>query len=91
MQRPVYMDRREAGGVGELGLRDRQLVSLPVHQAKAVIAGLSSSETGVAGTSYASLLFFHVIDGVETIDSEGTVLANVDEARAKAIVLSGAY
>ena len=34
--------------------------------------------------------FFHVIDGVETIDSEGTVLANVDEARAAAIVLSGA-
>jgi len=34
--------------------------------------------------------FFHVIDGVETIDNEGTVLANVDEARAEAIVLSGA-
>jgi len=31
-----------------------------------------------------------VIDGVETIDNEGTVLANVDEARAEAIVLSGA-
>ena len=27
---------------------------------------------------------------IETIDSEGTVLANVDEARAEAIVLSGA-
>jgi len=34
--------------------------------------------------------FFHVIDGVETIDTEGTVLANVEEARAEAIVLSGA-
>src|SRR5215207_9148443 len=34
--------------------------------------------------------FFHVIDGIETIDSEGTVLANVEEARAEAIVLSGA-
>src|SRR5215212_932431 len=34
--------------------------------------------------------FFHVVDGVETIDSEGTVLANVEEARAEAIVLSGA-
>src|SRR4051812_30078258 len=29
LQRPVYMDCREAGGIGELGLRDRQLVSLP--------------------------------------------------------------
>ena len=27
--------------------------------------------------------FFHVIDGVETIDNEGTVLANLDEARAQ--------
>ena len=27
------MDCREAGSVGELGLRDRQLVSLPAHQA----------------------------------------------------------
>ena len=27
------MDRRQAGRVAELGLRDRQLVSLPVHQA----------------------------------------------------------
>ena len=34
--------------------------------------------------------FFHVIDGVETIDNEGTVLAIVDEARAEAIVLSSA-
>src|SRR5215203_5835601 len=34
--------------------------------------------------------FFHVTDGIETIDSEGTVLANVEEARAEAIVLSGA-
>ncbi|MFL5196797.1 MAG: DUF6894 family protein [Microvirga sp.] len=34
--------------------------------------------------------FFHVIDGIETIDSEGTVLADVEEARAEAIVLSGA-
>jgi hypothetical protein len=33
--------------------------------------------------------FFHVIDGIETIDSEGTVLENVEEARAEAIVLSG--
>ena len=29
LQRSVYMDCREAGGVGELSLRDRQLVSLP--------------------------------------------------------------
>jgi len=34
--------------------------------------------------------FFHVTDGVETIDTEGTVLANLEEARAEAIVLSGA-
>ena len=34
--------------------------------------------------------FFHVVDGVESIDAEGTVLVNVDEARAEAIVLSGA-
>jgi len=34
--------------------------------------------------------FFHVIDGVETIDNEGTVLAIADEARAEAIVLSSA-
>src|SRR5215204_3948983 len=33
LQRSIYMDCREAGGVGELGLRDRQLVSLPLHQA----------------------------------------------------------
>jgi hypothetical protein len=34
--------------------------------------------------------FFHVIDGVETIDREGTVLRSVEEARVEAIVLSGA-
>jgi hypothetical protein len=33
LQRSVYVDCREAGGVAELGLRDRQLVSLPAHQA----------------------------------------------------------
>ena len=33
--------------------------------------------------------FFHVIDGKEIIDNEGTVLAGVDEARAEAIVVSG--
>src|SRR5215207_8878970 len=33
LQRSVYMDCREAGGVAELALRDRQLVSLPIHQA----------------------------------------------------------
>ena len=32
LQRSVYMDRRQAGGIAELGLRDRQLVSLPVHK-----------------------------------------------------------
>ena len=34
--------------------------------------------------------FFHVIDGKELPDNVGTVLANVDEVRAEAIVLSGA-
>ena len=34
--------------------------------------------------------FFHVTDGVETRDTEGTVLRDVDAARAEAIVLSGA-
>jgi hypothetical protein len=34
--------------------------------------------------------FFHVIDGKELPDNVGTVLANADEARAEAIVLSGA-
>ena len=33
--------------------------------------------------------FFHVIDGKEIIDNEGTLLAGVDEARAEAIVVSG--
>ena len=33
--------------------------------------------------------FFHVIDGKEIIDNEGTELADLDEARAEAIVLSG--
>jgi hypothetical protein len=33
--------------------------------------------------------FFHVIDGVETRDAEGTVLAGVTEARAEAIVTAG--
>ena len=33
--------------------------------------------------------FFHVIDGVETRDTEGTVLAGEAEARAEAIVVSG--
>jgi hypothetical protein len=33
--------------------------------------------------------FFHIIDGEEIIDHEGTVLASVAEARAKAIVFSG--
>ena len=33
--------------------------------------------------------FFHVIDGKEIIDNEGTMLAGVDEARAEAIVVSG--
>jgi hypothetical protein len=34
--------------------------------------------------------FFHVIDGEELPDNVGTVLSNADEARAEAIVLSGA-
>ena len=33
--------------------------------------------------------FFHVIDGEEIIDNEGTELAGLDEARAEAIVFSG--
>jgi hypothetical protein len=33
--------------------------------------------------------FFHVIDGHEMLDTEGTVLAGEAEARAEAIVLSG--
>jgi hypothetical protein len=33
--------------------------------------------------------FFHIIDGEEIIDDEGTMLAGVDEARAEAIVVSG--
>jgi hypothetical protein len=33
--------------------------------------------------------FFHIIDGQEIIDEEGTELAGVNEARAEAIVLSG--
>jgi hypothetical protein len=33
--------------------------------------------------------FFHVMDGVETIDTEGTELAGFDEARVEAIVVSG--
>jgi hypothetical protein len=33
--------------------------------------------------------FFHVIDGHETLDTVGTVLAGEAEARAEAIVVSG--
>jgi hypothetical protein len=33
--------------------------------------------------------FFHIIDGDEIIDDEGTELAGLDEARAEAIVVSG--
>jgi hypothetical protein len=33
--------------------------------------------------------FFHVVDGLETRDTVGTVLADVPEARAEAIVVSG--
>jgi hypothetical protein len=33
--------------------------------------------------------FFHVIDGEEVLDEEGTELAGLDEARAEAIVVSG--
>ena len=33
--------------------------------------------------------FFHIIDGNEYPDTEGTVLANPDAARAEAIVVSG--
>jgi hypothetical protein len=33
--------------------------------------------------------FFHVIDGREIIDDEGTELAGVEEACAEAVVLSG--
>ena len=33
--------------------------------------------------------FFHVIDGKEFLDEEGTELAGLDEARAEAIVVSG--
>ena len=32
---------------------------------------------------------FHIFDGEEIIDDEGTELAGLDEARAEAIVLSG--
>ena len=34
--------------------------------------------------------FFHVIDGQEILDTEGTELAGLEEARAEAVVLSGA-
>jgi hypothetical protein len=34
-------------------------------------------------------LLFHIIDGEETRDAEGTVLAGISEARAEAVVLSG--
>ncbi|MDF3063571.1 MAG: hypothetical protein K0S06_3680 [Microvirga sp.] len=33
--------------------------------------------------------FFHIVDGEEIIDDEGTTLAGVEEARAEAIVVSG--
>ena len=33
--------------------------------------------------------FFHIIDGEEIIDRDGTVLAGVNEARAQAIIFSG--
>ena len=33
--------------------------------------------------------FFHVIDGEDFLDEEGTELAGLDEARAEAIVVSG--
>jgi hypothetical protein len=33
--------------------------------------------------------FFHITDGEEIIDHEGTELADIDSARAEAVVLSG--
>jgi len=33
--------------------------------------------------------FFHLKDGRETIDHEGTVLSGIGEARAQAVVMSG--
>jgi hypothetical protein len=33
--------------------------------------------------------FFHVIDGKDIPDTEGTELADIEEARAEAVVLSG--
>jgi hypothetical protein len=33
--------------------------------------------------------FFHVIDGKDLPDTEGTELADIEEARAEAVVLSG--
>jgi hypothetical protein len=33
--------------------------------------------------------FFHVIDGKDIPDTEGTELADIQEARAEAVVLSG--
>jgi hypothetical protein len=37
-----------------------------------------------------SRYFFHVIDGKEIIDDEGTELAGAEEARVEAVVVSGA-
>ena len=34
-------------------------------------------------------MFFHIHDGKEIIDEEGTVLDDAEEARAEAVVLSG--
>jgi hypothetical protein len=33
--------------------------------------------------------FFHVLDGVNLIDNEGTVLSDVEEAREQAVVAAG--
>jgi hypothetical protein len=33
--------------------------------------------------------FFHVLDGVNLIDKEGTVLSDVEEAREQAVVAAG--
>jgi hypothetical protein len=33
--------------------------------------------------------FFHIVDGEEILDEEGTMLASVAEARVQAIVFSG--
>ena len=84
LQRSVYMNRREAGGVAELGLRDRQLVSLPVHQADGLEAHIDfTKDVRNPGVSIAAADIDHPLPKHGRID-ERLAPEHVGDARMRA-------